>query len=80
MATREEMADWSLTELLDRIEELKQDYGLLLVRNSVLSAKLDAALEIGEVHPSWGSTDDFNRGWHKCREQFRSALQEQKDE
>lgn len=60
-------------------KSFRKSYQDVWERAETAEAKLDAALGIGEVHPSWGPKDDFTRGWKECREQFREALQEKED-
>ena len=48
-------------------------------RIAELEATIKRVRDVGfDVHPSWGSSDDFYRGWRACRKQIEEALGEAK--
>lgn len=42
------------------------DGGIPVAADDELQGKLNAINNIKEVHPSWGSSDDFRDGWKAC--------------
>ena len=48
-------------------------------RAVIAEATIKRVRDVGfDVHPSWGSSDDFYRGWRACRKQIEEALGEAK--
>ena len=48
-------------------------------RAVIAEATIKRVRDVGfDVHPSWGSSDDFYRGWKACRKQIEEALGEMK--
>jgi len=59
--------------------ELEKSCRMLREHNEKLKATIKRVRDVGfDVHPSWGSSDDFYRGWKACRKQIEEALGEAK--
>ena len=64
---------------LERITALVAALSGQTDRAVIAEATIKRVRDVGfDVHPSWGSSDDFYRGWKACRKQIEEALGETK--
>jgi len=69
----------SYLELVAKIEVLEHEVDMWRKHVPELEAAIRRVRDVGfDVHPSWGSSDDFYRGWKACRKQIEEALGEMK--